>query len=113
MKGTLITLIIIFNATILLSQSITPKRDFRGAWVATVTNLDWPSSRNLTTAAQQEELISLFNELERININAVIFQIRTECDALYDSTLRTLVLLVNRCTRESPKSLLRSVRICN
>jgi uncharacterized lipoprotein YddW (UPF0748 family) len=85
MKGTLITLIIIFNATILLSQSITPKRDFRGAWVATVTNLDWPSSRNLTTAAQQEELISLFNELERININAVIFQIRTECDALYDS----------------------------
>jgi uncharacterized lipoprotein YddW (UPF0748 family) len=85
MKGTLITLIIIFNATILLSQSITPKRDFRGAWVATVTNLDWPSSRNLTTAAQQEELISLFNELERININAVIFQIRTECDALYNS----------------------------
>ncbi len=85
MKGTLITLIIIFNATILLSQSITPKRDFRGAWVATVTNLDWPSSRNLTTSAQQEELISLFNELERININAVIFQIRTECDALYDS----------------------------
>lgn len=78
----LITLILTCN---LISQTITPKRDFRGAWVATVTNLDWPSSRNLSTDAQKEELINLFNELERTNINAVIFQIRTECDALYDS----------------------------
>lgn len=85
MKRTLITLILIFNVNFFFGQSITPKRDFRGAWVATVTNLDWPSGRNLSTDAQKEELISLFNELERININAVIFQIRTECDALYDS----------------------------
>ncbi len=85
MKKSFTILILLFNLSSLFSQSITPKRDFRGAWVATVTNLDWPSSRNLSTAAQQEELKYLFNELERTNINAVIFQIRTECDALYDS----------------------------
>ena len=32
-----------------------PSREFRGLWIATVSNLDWPSRRNLTTAAQQSE----------------------------------------------------------
>ncbi|PID59439.1 MAG: hypothetical protein CR986_06090 [Ignavibacteriae bacterium] len=61
------------------------KREFRGAWVASVINLDWPSSKYLSTEEQKKELIQLFNKLEATNINAVIFQIRTECDAFYNS----------------------------
>ena len=34
-----------------------PKREMRGAWVSTVFNLDWPSSRTLTTAQQQAGLV--------------------------------------------------------
>lgn len=62
-----------------------PKREFRGAWIATVTNLDWPSSPWLTPQQQRDELVSLLDALYAAGINAVIFQIRPECDALYNS----------------------------
>ena len=62
-----------------------PKREFRASWVATVTNLDWPSSRSLTTEQQKTELIAIFDRLKAANINVVVFQVRTESDALYNS----------------------------
>lgn len=61
------------------------KREFRGAWIATVINLDWPSSRDLPTQLQKDELIEIFNELENSNINVVFFQVRSEADAFYES----------------------------
>jgi uncharacterized lipoprotein YddW (UPF0748 family) len=66
---------------------ISPKREFRGAWIATVTNLDWPTSRSSTTAEQQDQLITILNSLKAAGINAVVFQVRTECDALYNSSI--------------------------
>ena len=82
MKRIIIVLSIIFcfNHAIWAGS---PKREFRGAWIATVVNLDWPYSGS--TSGQKQELISLLNELKDIGINAVIFQIRPESDALYDS----------------------------
>ena len=71
---------------LLLAEGITPKREFRGAWVATVVNLDWPSSRNLSVEKQKAELIQLFNKLKKTNVNVVVFQIRTEADAFYQSS---------------------------
>ncbi|MBE0557047.1 MAG: family 10 glycosylhydrolase, partial [Proteobacteria bacterium] len=62
-----------------------PKREFRGAWIATVTNLDWPSSRGLTAQQQRNELVAILDALYASGINAVVFQIRPECDALYIS----------------------------
>ncbi len=67
-------------------SSTPPKREFRGVWIATVTNLDWPD-RGASTAQQQQALISMLDKLQALNINAVLFQIRTEADALYASTL--------------------------
>ncbi len=62
-----------------------PKKEFRGAWIATVINLDWPTSRNLTSAQQQSTLERLIDKLHAAGINAIFFQIRAESDALYDS----------------------------
>ena len=62
-----------------------PKREVRAAWIATVANLDWPSSRYASSQSQKNELISILNDLKQTGINLVVFQIRTECDALYDS----------------------------
>ena len=62
-----------------------PKYEFRGAWVATVANLDWPSSPSMNTYAQRIELMTLMDDLKKMGINAVIFQVRTECDAFYES----------------------------
>ena len=62
-----------------------PKHEFRGAWVATVFNLDWP--RAAAPADQQAELLLLLDRLKAAGINAVFFQVRSACDAMYDSPL--------------------------
>src|SRR5215211_5354941 len=62
-------------------------REFRGVWVATVENIDWPSKRDLPVDKQKQEFISILDKCIELNINAVIFQIRTQADALYDSKL--------------------------
>jgi len=64
-----------------------PNREFRAAWVATVANIDWPSRKDLTTAEQKAELIALLDFAARLGLNAVIFQVRPACDALYPSKI--------------------------
>jgi len=64
-----------------------PPREFRGVWVATVGNLDWPSRPGLTTKQQQAELIALLDRAAALRLNAIIFQVRPMCDALYASKL--------------------------
>lgn len=61
--------------------------EFRAAWVATVANINWPSKPGLSTAQQQEEAIGLLDFLRDHNFNAVIFQVRPQADALYQSSL--------------------------
>ncbi len=60
-------------------------QEFRGAWIASVANIDWPSRRDLTTAQQQAELQAIFDRLVELNMNAAILQVRPAADALYDS----------------------------
>src|SRR5690606_32495511 len=62
-------------------------REFRAAWVATVANIDWPSSKDLTTEQQKAEFIEILETASKMNLNALIFQIRPMCDALYASEL--------------------------
>jgi uncharacterized lipoprotein YddW (UPF0748 family) len=72
-----------------VASDLTPPastREFRGLWVATVANLDWPSQPGLPVAQQQAELIAIFNTAARLNFNAVIFQVRPSADAFYAST---------------------------
>jgi len=60
-------------------------REFRGAWVACIYNLDWPSAKGLSASAQQAELRALLDRLASLKMNAVIFQVRPHCDAVYAS----------------------------
>ena len=64
-----------------------PKREFRGAWIATVINLDWPPFRGQQPSQQMAALESMIEELHQTGINAVFFQIRSESDAMYDSPI--------------------------
>jgi uncharacterized lipoprotein YddW (UPF0748 family) len=64
-----------------------PLREFRAAWIATVGNSCWPSKPGLTTAQQKAELIAILDRAVALKMNAVIFQIRPACDALYQSNL--------------------------
>ena len=59
---------------------------FRGAWIATVANIDWPSKEAVgETQTQQSEMIWILDSLQSIGINAIIFQVRPTADALYHS----------------------------
>ena len=64
-----------------------PKHELRGAWVTTFVNIDWPSANNLSVATQQSQLINLLDQLQSTGINAVFFQVRSQCDAMYSSQL--------------------------
>ncbi len=63
-----------------------PKHEFRGAWIATVLNLDWPN-RNDHPHTQQQDLLYMLDRLQAAGINAVFFQVRSEADAMYASSL--------------------------
>ncbi|MDB5098149.1 MAG: hypothetical protein JWM80_2570 [Cyanobacteria bacterium RYN_339] len=69
------------------AQDVAPpiSREFRGAWVATVANIDWPSRAGLPPAQQQAELIAILDRSVALKLNAVVLQVRPACDALYDS----------------------------
>ncbi len=63
------------------------RREFRAAWVATVSNIDWPSRPGLSTWEQQQELLAILNKCVALHLNAVILQIRPGTDALYASRI--------------------------
>ncbi|AKG23704.1 glycoside hydrolase family 10 protein [Calothrix sp. 336/3] len=71
----------------LQTVKVSHTREFRGAWVTTVWNSDFPSKPGLSTEEQKAELINILNQLQSLNFNALILQVRPEGDALYASTL--------------------------
>ena len=62
-------------------------REFRGMWIATVANIDWPSRAGLSTTQQQNELTAILDMAQLAGLNAVILQVRASGDALYQSAL--------------------------
>lgn len=62
-----------------------PPREFRGVWVASVANIDWPSRKGLSNAQLKAELDRIFETCDRVHLNAVILQVRPSADALYAS----------------------------
>ncbi len=91
-------LLVSLTGLFLLAQCITPRddlmqaslpvvpREFRAAWVASVANINWPSSTALSVDSQKMEALNYLDLLQKHHYNAVIFQVRPQCDALYDST---------------------------
>ncbi len=84
MKKFLLLLVALSIATgINANESI--KREMRAAWVATVYRIDWPTSVN-NPSAQKAELNAYLDNLKAQNFNAIFLQVRTMCDAFYQSS---------------------------
>jgi uncharacterized lipoprotein YddW (UPF0748 family) len=85
----------VFRAALLRADSYKPSslvppqptREFRAAWVASVNNIDWPSTNTLSVSQQKAELVEILDQVSRLKLNAIILQIRPACDALYPSKL--------------------------
>ncbi|BDQ12974.1 hypothetical protein TEGAF0_21910 [Sediminibacterium sp. TEGAF015] len=86
MKNRISILLFILSITsqIGFAQS-SPNYEFRGVWIATVENIDWPSKRNLSVAEQKASFIRLLNLHQSNGMNAIVMQIRPAGDAFYPS----------------------------
>jgi len=62
-------------------------KEFRGVWIATINNIDWPSAPGLPVEVQKRELKELIERIEKMNLNVVIFQVRPAADAFYPSEI--------------------------
>ena len=84
LRNILVFILYSFSVAVLQAEPIS----FRGAWIATVANIDWPSKEAVGyTDLQQEEMLFILDSLEAIGINAIILQVRPTADALYYSEL--------------------------
>ena len=62
-------------------------REFRGAWVATVNNIDYPSKPGLSAAQLRSEFDAIVARAVELKLNALLFQVRPAADAFYKSPL--------------------------
>lgn len=91
----ILLLAVVFTPILASAQRYSPSREtppmvtreFRGAWVACVYNIDWPSRKGLSAGAQQAELRAMLDQMVRLNLNAMIFQVRPHGDAVYRSRM--------------------------
>ncbi len=59
-----------------------PKREFRGVWMHTIYNAVYPK---LSSDEWKEYIRKQLDEYQKLGINVVLFQVRPEADAFYES----------------------------
>ena len=79
------------------------KEQFRGVWVSTVYNLDFPSKQGMNKEEYKAEYTKILDNLEALNMNAIIFQIRPELDAFYPSDINPWSKYLTGTQGVSPK----------
>ena len=85
-KALIIVLLpILTSCSVFKSHIPTPKHEFRGVWIATVVNIDWPKSSQDNIAKQKQDYLEILDFYKGLNFNAVIVQIRAAGDAFYPS----------------------------
>ena len=82
-KICLLFLLVLMCHNVVYADNKNPKREFRGAWIQAV------NGQFLGMGEQEMKgyLVTMLNNLKRANVNAIIFQVRVEGDALYRSSL--------------------------
>lgn len=81
MKRYVLSVLVLSLVLLCVQGQTCPKREFRGAWIQAVNG----QFQGMPTEALQANLINQLNALQEAGINAIIFQVRPEADALYNS----------------------------
>ena len=84
-KNALLCILLFTSCSLFKSNIVQPKREFRGVWIATVVNIDWPKNGADNWEKQKEDYLNILNFYQDLNLNAVIVQIRAAGDAFYPS----------------------------
>lgn len=61
--------------------------EIRAVWIASVSNINFPSSNALTSDELKTEINAILDTVESNSMNTVIFQVRPSSDALYPSEI--------------------------
>jgi uncharacterized lipoprotein YddW (UPF0748 family) len=78
-------ILFLYLGPVVVAQVLQPKHEFRGVWIASVANIDWPSKPGLPSEDQQKEFISILKMHKANGLNTVIVQVRPAADAFYPS----------------------------
>ena len=70
------------NAAKVNNQKVTKNRELRGVWVASVSNIDWPSKKGLSVEQQKKEFLTILDNVKKWNMNAVFVQVKPTADAI-------------------------------
>ena len=81
-----------------------PKTEFRGVWIATVVNIDWPKNGKDAVEKQKADYLAILDFYKNLNFNAVIVQIRDAGDAFYRSTYAPWSRFLTGKEGEAPKT---------
>ncbi len=87
MKHLLTCIAHLTSLTVLAQPAPVSAYEFRGVWIATVDNIDWPQRGDTNPATQRADFIRLLDLHQKNGMNAVIVQIRPAADAFYPSAL--------------------------
>lgn len=88
MKRSLFFLLICCLFFPIMQAAGNPKREYRAAWITTAWAIDWPKDSwgDVSKAEEQKsELIALLDSLQAANMNVAWLQVRSFCDAMYNS----------------------------
>lgn len=80
-----------------------PKEEFRGVWIATVANIDWPKHPEDDVEKKKKDFIAILDFYKKLNFNAAIVQVRTAGDALYQTDLAPWSKYLSGKEGEAPK----------
>ncbi len=64
-----------------------PDREVRGVWIASVSNINYPSAKGLGAEELKKELDAIVDTCRELKLNTIFFQVRPASDALYESAL--------------------------
>src|SRR5687768_9196256 len=82
MKNRFLFLLSVFISSLSFAQ---PVHEFRGVWIASVDNIDWPKRNQFNTDSQKVEYIRQLDGHKANGMNAVVVQVRPAADAFYPS----------------------------
>lgn len=78
--------LLFLSMSLLVSAQKIVKREMRGAWIATFSNIDWPN-RTQTPAQQRTAFLSILDHHKATGLNTLFIQVRSQCDAMYPSPI--------------------------
>lgn len=71
----------------MISDLIAEGEEIRGVYIATVSNINYPSSQGISNEQLCAELDAIIDTCKNVGFNTVVFQVRPASDSFYKSTV--------------------------